>query len=255
MSWVAVGWGHSWPEQSRQGVCRGGICRTSGNGGLYPIFPAQRGACTSDTIFHQSHHSRDIYPTSVTAIDGTGAVLFKVSWLFGVKVFLAYATVSHLIEIIRRHVPWERQLFLQWTIKHPFTLQFTSPSTLRGGYQLKRSVNFMLWDFVVFDVHEPDRLPSAVLRGGGRTVIAPLICFTTSVLGRERSMIGIEGLMGVMTRCKGALVVRVQCGVEVRGSERRSYRVLRGARDKIEVRTRQIRGSLPLCADDISPKF
>ena len=92
-------------------------------------------------------------------------ILFKVSWLLGVKVFLAYATVSNLIEIIRRHVSWERQLFLQWTIKHFFTLQFTSTPTLRDGYQLKRSVNFVLWDFVVFDVHEPDRLPSAVLSG------------------------------------------------------------------------------------------
>jgi len=188
----------------------------SGNGGLCPIFPGQKGACISDTIFHQSHHSQDIYSTSVTAIDGRRMVLFKVSWLFGVKVFLAYATISHLIEIIRRHVPWERQLFLQWTIKHFFTLQFTSPP-IWGGYQLKRRVYFMLWDHVVFDVHEPDRLSSAVLSGGGRTVIAALICFTTSALGRERSMIGMEGLIGAMTRWKGALVVRLYCGVEVRG--------------------------------------
>ena len=166
----------------------------------------------------------------VSYCKGRGVVLFKVSWLFGVKVFLAYATVSHLIEIIRRHVPWERQLFLQWTIKHFFTLQFTSPPTLMGGYHLKRRVNFMLWDLVVFDVHEPDRLWSAVLRGGGRTVIAALICFTTSTLGRERSMIGMEGLMGAMTRCKGALVVRMHCGVEVRASGRGSYRVC-GARE------------------------
>ena len=82
---------------------------------------------------------------------------------------------------------------------------------------MKRSVNFMLWDFVVFDVHEPDRLSSAVLSGGGRTVIAALICFTTFALGRERSMIGMEGLIGAMTRWKGALVVRLYCGVEVRG--------------------------------------
>src|SRR5277367_416161 len=34
--------GRSWPEQSRRGVCRGGIYRMSGNGGLYPIFPARR---------------------------------------------------------------------------------------------------------------------------------------------------------------------------------------------------------------------
>lgn len=36
----------------------------------------------------------------------------------------------------------------------------------------------------------------------GETVIAALICFTTSTLGRERSMMGIEGLIGAMLTCE-----------------------------------------------------
>src|SRR5271170_2878878 len=99
----------------------------SGSGGLYPTFAARRGACISDTIFRQSHHSRDIYRTLVIVIDGRGVVLFEVSRLVGVEVFLTDATVSHLIEIIRRHVPWESQLFFQWTIKHFLTLQLPPP--------------------------------------------------------------------------------------------------------------------------------
>ena len=74
---------------------------------------------------------------------------------------------------------------------------------LRGEYQLKRNVDFVLGDFMVFDIHEPDRLASAGLEGRERTVIAALICFTTSALGRERSMTGIEGLMRAMVLCTG----------------------------------------------------
>ena len=124
---------------------------------------------------------------------------------------------------------------------------------------MKRSVNFMLWDFVVFDVHESDRLPSAVLSGEKENSHCGFNLFYDFNFAEREVYDRDGGTDGSHDRCTDGLVVRLYCFVEVRGFGKGSYRVCGVRRDKIYVRTRQIRGSLPPCAPtanaDISPKY